>query len=95
MLGALIAQRVNGRRAGLCAGIVLAVYPPLIANDVTVLVESCALLLCFACVLLLLDGRTVRARCELDDGWAQAEVDLPALVTCAVLWHGPAAAATG
>jgi len=61
VLGALIAQRVSGPRAGLCAGLVLALYPPLIANDVTVLVESIAVLLLFATVLLLLDGRTALA----------------------------------
>jgi electron transfer flavoprotein alpha subunit len=32
---------------------------------------------------LELDGRRVRVRCELDDGWSDAEVDLPALLTCA------------
>jgi 4-amino-4-deoxy-L-arabinose transferase-like glycosyltransferase len=61
VLGALIAERISGPRAGLCAGIVLALYPPLIANDVTVLVESIAVLLVFATVLLLVDGRTVLA----------------------------------
>src|SRR5437867_1882156 len=44
VLGALIAERISGPRAGLCAGILLALYPPLIANDVTVLVESMAVL---------------------------------------------------
>jgi len=29
------------------------------------------------------DGRTVRARCEHDDGWVEAEVDLPAVLSCA------------
>jgi hypothetical protein len=57
----LIAERISGPRAGLCAGLVLALYPPLIANDVVVLVESIAVLLVFATVLLLLDGRTVLA----------------------------------
>ena len=61
MLGALIAQRISGPRAGLCAGMVLALYPTVIANDVTVLVESTAVLLLFATVLFLLDGRTVLA----------------------------------
>jgi 4-amino-4-deoxy-L-arabinose transferase-like glycosyltransferase len=61
VLGALIAARIAGPRAGLCAGIVLALYPPLLANDVTVLVESFALLLVFATVLLLVDGRTALA----------------------------------
>jgi 4-amino-4-deoxy-L-arabinose transferase-like glycosyltransferase len=61
VLGALIAERIRGPRAGLCAGIVLALYPPLIANDAVVLVESFAVLLVFATVLLLVDGRTVLA----------------------------------
>src|SRR5207244_49656 len=61
VLVALIAERISGPRAGLCAGILLALYSPLIANDVTVLVESMAVLLLFATVLLLLDGRTVLA----------------------------------
>jgi 4-amino-4-deoxy-L-arabinose transferase-like glycosyltransferase len=61
VLGALIAARISAPRAGLCAGIVLALYPPLIANDVVVLVESLAVLLVFATVLLLIDGRTVLA----------------------------------
>jgi 4-amino-4-deoxy-L-arabinose transferase-like glycosyltransferase len=61
VLGALIAERISGPRAGLCAGIVLALYPPLLANDVSVLVESIAVLLVLATVLLLIDGRTVLA----------------------------------
>jgi 4-amino-4-deoxy-L-arabinose transferase-like glycosyltransferase len=61
VLAALLANRISGPRAGLCAGIVVALYPPLIANDVTVLVESLAVLLLFASVLFLVDGRTVLA----------------------------------
>jgi electron transfer flavoprotein alpha subunit len=30
-----------------------------------------------------LDGGTVHARCEHDDGWVEAEVDLPAVLSCA------------
>jgi 4-amino-4-deoxy-L-arabinose transferase-like glycosyltransferase len=59
--GALLGARIAGPRAGLGAGLVIALYPPLIANDVTVLVESTAVLLLFATVLLLLEGRTVWA----------------------------------
>lgn len=61
VLGASIAERISGPRAGLGAGIVLALYPPLLANDVAVLAESLAVLLVFATVLLLIDGRTVLA----------------------------------
>ncbi len=61
VLGALIGNRIAGPRAGIGAGIVLALYPPLVANDATTLVESFAVLLLFACVLALLDGRTVLA----------------------------------
>src|SRR5581483_5864050 len=32
---------------------------------------------------LAVAGRTVEARCEHDDGWVEAEVDLPALLSCA------------
>ena len=32
---------------------------------------------------LRLDGRSVLAHCEHDDGWVDAEVDLPALLSCA------------
>jgi electron transfer flavoprotein alpha subunit len=32
---------------------------------------------------LRLDGRRLRARCEHDDGWVDAEVDLPAVLSCA------------
>ncbi|HKY76296.1 MAG TPA: FAD-binding protein [Acidimicrobiia bacterium] len=32
---------------------------------------------------LRLEGTTVHARCEHDDGWVEVEVDLPALLTCA------------
>ena len=60
--GAMIGARIAGPRAGLGAGLVVALYPPLVANDVTVLVESIAVLLLFAIVLLLLDGRTVLGR---------------------------------
>jgi 4-amino-4-deoxy-L-arabinose transferase-like glycosyltransferase len=61
VLAALLGYRIAGRTAGLCAGIAVAVYPPLIANDVTVLVESFAVLLLFALVLFLAEGRTVCA----------------------------------
>ncbi len=61
VLGSLIAARIARPRAGLCAGLVIALYPPLIANDVTVLAESLAVVLLFATVLLLLEGRTVLA----------------------------------
>jgi 4-amino-4-deoxy-L-arabinose transferase-like glycosyltransferase len=61
VLAALIGARVSGVRAGWCAGLVVALYPPLIANDVTLLVESLALALVLALVLLLVDGRTAIA----------------------------------
>jgi 4-amino-4-deoxy-L-arabinose transferase-like glycosyltransferase len=61
VLGALLGARIAGTRAGLGAGIVVALYPPLIANDVTVLAESLAVVLLLTTVLLLVDGRTVLA----------------------------------
>jgi 4-amino-4-deoxy-L-arabinose transferase-like glycosyltransferase len=65
VVGALLATRIAGPRAGLAAGVVLALYPPILANDTTVLVESLAVLLALTCVVLLLDGRTVLAACVL------------------------------
>src|SRR5207244_1860941 len=32
---------------------------------------------------LHLEGRTVQAHCEHDDGWVDAEVELPAVLSCA------------
>ena len=39
---------------------------------------------------LALDGARVDARCELDDGWLQAEVQLPAILSCAERLCDPA-----
>jgi electron transfer flavoprotein alpha subunit len=39
---------------------------------------------------LRLDGATVHARCEHDDGWVEAEVDLPAVLSCAERLIDPA-----
>ncbi len=39
---------------------------------------------------LNLDAQTVHARCEHDDGWMQAEVELPALLSCAERLCDPA-----
>jgi electron transfer flavoprotein alpha subunit len=39
---------------------------------------------------LSVDGAHVRARCEHDDGWVDAEVDLPALLSCAERLIDPA-----
>jgi electron transfer flavoprotein alpha subunit len=39
---------------------------------------------------LAVDGRRVHARCEHDDGWLQAEVDLPAILSCAERLIDPA-----
>jgi hypothetical protein len=77
VLAALLGHRVGGPTAGLCAGLVVAVYPPLLANDVTVLVESFAVLLLFAFVLLLADGRTV---------WAGAVLGLLMLDRASAQW---------
>lgn len=37
-----------------------------------------------------LDGRTVKVRCETDDGWLRAEIDLPAVLSCAERLCDPA-----
>ncbi|HET9729436.1 MAG TPA: hypothetical protein VFR41_08460 [Acidimicrobiia bacterium] len=61
VLAVLLGARLAGSRAGLFAGLVVALSPPLIANDVTLLAESVAVLTCFACLLFLLGGRTALA----------------------------------
>ena len=39
---------------------------------------------------LSIDGDAVDARCEHDDGWLQAEVELPAMLSCAERLIDPA-----
>jgi 4-amino-4-deoxy-L-arabinose transferase-like glycosyltransferase len=57
VLGALLAERMAGPGAGVAAGVGLALYPPLVAADVTLLTESLSLLLLLAVVLLAGTGR--------------------------------------
>lgn len=56
VLGGMLAARIGGRMAGWAAAAVLAVYPPLLANDTVTLTEPLALVL-LAAALLLLDER--------------------------------------
>lgn len=57
VLIAVLANRVSGPRAGLAAGWVAAVFPPLIANDVNLLSEPLSLVLLLGMLVLLLDRR--------------------------------------
>jgi hypothetical protein len=57
VLAALIAAEIAGHRGGIAAGIAVAVYPPLLANDVVILSEPLSLALMLAMVLLLVRGR--------------------------------------
>ena len=61
VLAAVLATRIAGRRAGIVAGLIVAVYPPLLANDTITLTEPLALLLLLAAVLLADDDRWVWA----------------------------------
>jgi hypothetical protein len=61
VLAALIAAHVAGRRGGILAGIAVAVYPPLLANDVVLLSEPLSLALTLLVVLLLMRDRPVWA----------------------------------
>jgi hypothetical protein len=61
VLAALVTNRVAGPRAALLAGALVAVYPPLLANDGPSLAEPLSLGLLLAVVLLLLDERVVAA----------------------------------
>jgi len=59
--GAVLAARFGGRTAGLLAAGLLAVYPPLLANDGAVLSEPVALLILLGALLALLDSRALLA----------------------------------
>lgn len=51
VLAGVLAARIAGRRAGLVAGAVVAIYPPLVANDTITLTEPLALALLLGAVL--------------------------------------------
>ncbi len=53
VLASRLAWRIGGVSAGVVAGILVAVYPPLVANDTVTLSEPLALLLLLASVLLI------------------------------------------
>jgi 4-amino-4-deoxy-L-arabinose transferase-like glycosyltransferase len=57
VLAGVLAARIAGRRAGLAAAAIVALYPPLLANDTVALTEPLALALLLGAVLLLDDGR--------------------------------------
>ncbi|HEX2063999.1 MAG TPA: hypothetical protein VHE80_06225 [Acidimicrobiales bacterium] len=61
VLAALVARRLAGWRAGVVAGALTAVFPPLVFNDGVPLSEPLGLLLLLGTVLLLSDGRTALA----------------------------------
>lgn len=58
VLGTVLASQLAGRFVGVIAGVLLAVYPPLLASDVTILTESLSLLL-LVCMALLLERHSV------------------------------------
>lgn len=51
VLAGVLAARIGGRRAGLATGLIVACYPPLVANDTVALTEPLALLLLLGAVL--------------------------------------------
>jgi 4-amino-4-deoxy-L-arabinose transferase-like glycosyltransferase len=59
VLAAVLAARIGGRRAGLATGAMVAVYPPLLANDTITLTEPLGLALLLAAALLIEDRRWV------------------------------------
>jgi hypothetical protein len=61
VLAALVACRIGGRAAGLSAGALVAVCPPLLANDTVTLTEPLASVLLLAIVLCVDRGRHVLA----------------------------------
>src|SRR5262249_61743163 len=62
VLAAVLGARIAGYRGGLAAGIAVAVYPPLLANDVVLLSEPLSLVLLLAMILLLVRDRPAWAR---------------------------------
>lgn len=61
VLAAMLAARIGGRNAGWAAGLVVAIYPPLLANDTVSLTEPLALALMLAMLLFVDDERWVLA----------------------------------
>ncbi|MGN6692563.1 MAG: ArnT family glycosyltransferase [Aquihabitans sp.] len=61
VLAGVLAARIGGRWAGYAAAGLVALYPPLLANDTITLTEPLALFLLLAAILLLDDGRFVGA----------------------------------
>ena len=59
-----LVTRVGGPAAGLAAAVLVAIYPPLVINDITVLAESLSLLLLVLIVLALSSGRWALAGVE-------------------------------
>lgn len=57
VLAAMLGAHIAGYRAGVAAGIVVAVYPPILANDVVLLSEPLSLALLLAMIVLLVRGR--------------------------------------
>jgi 4-amino-4-deoxy-L-arabinose transferase-like glycosyltransferase len=56
-----VARRLAGPKAALAAGLAVALYPPLIANDVVLLTEPLSLALLLGSILALLDHRWIPA----------------------------------
>ena len=59
-----LVSRVGGSRSGLAAAALVAIYPPLVVNDVSILTESLSLLLLLLIVLALSEGRWQLAAVE-------------------------------
>jgi hypothetical protein len=57
VLAALLGAHIAGYRGGVAAGIAVAVYPPILANDVVILSEPLSLVLLLTMILLLVRDR--------------------------------------
>jgi hypothetical protein len=80
-----VGARLGGRRAGIIAGLLVALFPPIIANDVVLLTEPLSLLILLGCILALLDGRWLVAGL-LIGALVLARPSAQFLVVAIVLW---------
>jgi 4-amino-4-deoxy-L-arabinose transferase-like glycosyltransferase len=89
VLGAVLAARLAGRVAGVAAGLVIALYPPIIANDTTVLTEPLSLL--FVVIIGLALSGAVRAEGDERKRWKDPAIVVAGVATGLLTLSRPSA----